>query len=424
MLTWVLLVVLTETGAEEFKKGVVPVSAEGQLVAGGHDQCYICVSVTFEMKSRYWPLLEHTTVISPSASSDRILDLKLGKLGVHAPNLVCVTSPWSQFAGEKEGWKKVTQCYHMGKCRHSSMRVPESLTISPTAEFDVYQAQGTRQGFLQLWMDNVHIVGRKKLRLREARNATFPRLGPHPCRSRPQGVCLHGCMAVCPARGKNPETFCLSKPRADVHRHWSEETVVREDRLVLNRRSGTVSFLPSNRPVVAFASPGDRFVSCAPLGVSGHCEVLSGKGVCLTRKHTCDVSSVPPQVPIFSTFVSHYHRGQFSGRHVQPLPDPLPYCMVTSRLERASSVATCVRALLAVPKASAFYRNQLETANHSGREELVLGSASSHVFHVLEKSFRGLGTPHVGPFVLAQICVLTSIMVHFLLDSDRRNGRR
>lgn len=424
MLTWVLLAILTETRAEVPKKGVVPVSAEGKLVEGGHDRCYICVTVTFKMKYRLWPLLKHVTLISPSASSDRILDLKLGKVGVHAPNLVCVTSPWSQFAGKKDGWSKVTQCYHVGKCRQSGMRLPESLTISPAAELDLYQSLGSRQVSLQLWADDVPIEGRKKLRLREAGNATYPRLVHHPCRLHADGVCLHGCMAVCPPPGKSPEIFCLSRPRADVHRHRSEGTVAREDRLVLNRRSGTVSFLPSNRPAVAFAGPGDRFVSCAPLGVSGRCEVLSEKGVCWTRKHACDLSSVPKQIPVFSTFVSHHRRGQFSGRRVQPLPDPLPYCMLTAPLQRPSSVATCLRALLSVPKASAFYRNQLETANHSRAEEAVLGSASSHVFHVSEVSFRGSGTLHVGPFVLAQICVLTSVVVHFLLDSNRRNAQK
>ena len=424
MLAWLLLVILTGTGAEAGKNGVIPVSAEGKLVAGGHDRCYVCATVSLEMKPVSFLKGKHP-VISPSASSDHILDLKLGKVGLHAPNLVCVTSPWSQFAGPREGWSQVTQCYHVGKCGHPGMlHMPTSLTISPKARFDLYKGSEGRQAFLRLWRNNVPYVGRKKLPLTDAGNATFPRLVHRPCTWHPYGVCPHGCMDVCPPPGRNPEAFCLTRPRADANRHWQEESIAREDRLVLNRRSGTVSFSPSNQAVVTFAGPGDRFVSCAPRGVSGHCDVLSEKGVCLTRKQACDVSSVPPQLPILSTFVSHHRQRQFSGRHVQPLPDPLPYCMVTSRLDTPGSVAACVRALLSVSKPSASYRNQLETANHSRAEEVVLGSASHHVFRVSDESLRGWGTRRVGPFVLAQICVLTSIAVHFLLDPNGRNGER
>lgn len=417
MLFVVLLFLISGTAAREIE-AVIPVGAEGSFISGSR---YFCVTITFELQTVFRNLVKYGTMISPPASSDHILDMDFGK-NFSDTMLWCITSPLSQFARHKETWQRVTQCYR----RASASPLPTKLTLSTSTYLDLYQTKDMGESLLLLDSD-VPLAGKLELdvdwKLGKDDITVSLLKGNTSCKMNSVASvrkCPKGCVDVCPSPGKSNEFVCLKEYRPDFRRSGPLEFVKRTDKLVLNAQGGTLSYIASLEAIPA--RPRDSFLICSPTGTSKKCHHLSRESICMTERSPCSTISVPENLPPHSVFALQVPETSFVPAIIQPLIDPLLFCLVWPKRRYPKFISLCTRALLGVSKASDAYINQEKLVNGSLLEEGYEGGKSPFVIMTGNESHRG-PFPFPGALVLAEISVLTTIVACWLFDMRRRNGR-
>lgn len=412
-----LLFLIYPTAAREIK-AVIPVEAEGSFVSGSR---YFCVTVIFELQTVFRYLLKYETMISPSASSDHIFEMDFGKNFTNTM-LWCITSPLSQFAKQRESWQRVTQCYE-GEDESS---LPTKLTLPTSNYVDLYQTKNTGNSLLLIDSD-VPLAGTLELDVKwklHKKLMNVPLLkGNTSCKMNSVASvrkCPKGCVDVCPGPGESNEFVCLREYRPDLRRSGPLEFVKRTDKLVLNAKSGIVRYSASLEAIPA--QPSDSFSICSPIGTSKNCHHLSRDGICMTEKSPCSTVSVPENLPPHSIYALHVPETSFVPALIQPLVDPLLFCLVWPKRRYPKFISVCTRALLGISNESDAYVNQEKYINGSLLEEGYEGESSPFVILTANKSHRR-PTPFPGAFVLAEISILTAIVVCWLFDMKRRNGR-
>ena len=414
-----LLFLVSHAAAREIK-AVVPIGAEGSIFSRTH-QRHICVTVLFDLQTIFRKFVKDETIVSPSASSDHILNVDFGKNHTDM-RLWCITSPLSQFARNRTYWQRVTQCYEGD---HGSP-LPSTLTIPSSTFVDLYQTMDEGNSLL-LVDKNVPLAGKLELEVEWMSQENFnilPLIGDSsPCESNTVASarkCPKGCIDVCPQSGESNEFVCLQEFRSDIRRPGRMESVKLGDMMVLNTRSGKIRYLSSVKAIPA--QPRDSFLVCPPMGTSKMCHHLSREGICMVDKSPCSIVSVPEYLPPRSVYSLSVSESSFVPAMVQPQIDPLVFCFVSSKGRGPKFISLCTKALLAVSRGSEAFANQQRFVNGSLLEEGYQGGAEPFLIFTGNKTHRG-PTPFPGAFILAEITILTTVVSCWLFDMKRKNGQ-
>ena len=413
MLYIVLFVFLLGKAATQEIKAVTPVAAESYPFSM-EDLKYVCISVTFDLQTVFRTLIHDTTLISPSAKSDFVLNITFPQSQVDL-TLSCITTPMAQLAEGKIKYQIVKQCYKI----NSPLPYPLMISIDKSTVMDLYQEENRGHSMLLLSTD-VPLAGALDFTLHRG-NPSDDIEGVFQCETKDghwTNKCPNGCIDVCPYGPDNTRFECLNEPKSNVHHKGYNDFVGNTDRLLINLHTGRISFARESNTKLIPARRGDSFLQCPPPGISKMCDYTSIQDICMVRMSKCSTRKVPEHLPVHSVYIGQFDDASFTPGTLQPLVDPLAYCFTISKWRSRKFIEMCTKSLLAVPRASLAYVHQHQFANGSFWEDTYVSEVGS--FALMTKREPPLQHKnHYGAFILVQAIVLTSAVAFFLYSNGQ-----